>query len=47
MLGFIIGFLLGGTIGMFLTASVTVASNYDDREDEIHEQKSDKIPSEV
>lgn len=30
MLGFIVGFLIGGSFGMFLTAAITVASDYDD-----------------
>lgn len=47
MLGFIIGFMIGGSIGMFLTASVTVASDCDDREEKLHEQTSDSISSEV
>lgn len=47
MLGFIIGFMIGGCMGMFLTASVTVASECDDREERLNEQEGDSIPTKV
>ena len=39
MLGFVIGFLIGGSFGMFLTAAITVASNDDDKEDAYFERR--------